>query len=77
DMVFADGRQSVTVYPRARLPDGFCAAGPLLLTDSNSTLIVEPGWVCKMIASGALVLEKMPDTVQKQALLSVPLSDMA
>ncbi|WP_369857077.1 hydantoinase B/oxoprolinase family protein [Candidatus Thalassolituus haligoni] len=72
EMVFPAGRQSVKVYSRESLPSGFCAVGPLLFTDSNSTLVVEPGWTCTVIASGALVLEKVREVVQEKMLESQP-----
>lgn len=48
----------VAVYDRAKLPSGFTATGPLLLTDKNSTHIIEPGWRCNVLSSGALLLKK-------------------
>ena len=57
--LYAQGRwHEVDVYDRAELPEGFIATGPLLLTDQNSTHVIEPGWQLNVLASGALVLER-------------------
>lgn len=56
--LFVSGQwQSVPVYDRAGLPAGFAATGPMLLTDQNSTHVVEPGWSLTVLPSGALLLE--------------------
>ncbi|MEK9712650.1 MAG: hydantoinase B/oxoprolinase family protein [Thalassolituus sp.] len=46
----------VDVYDRASLPAGFSRLGPLLLTDNNSTHLIEPGWSLRVLDSGALLL---------------------
>lgn len=57
--IFMQGRwQSVAVYSRDHLPRAFSMAGPLLLTEPNSTIVVEPGWHCCLLESGALLLER-------------------
>jgi 5-oxoprolinase (ATP-hydrolysing) len=47
---------SVPVLARTQLAAGFIASGPLLLTDANSTIVVEPGWQLEVLTSGALLL---------------------
>src|SRR5690606_27779982 len=54
--------QSVAVWQREQLAAGFSATGPLLLTDANSTIVVDAGWQLKVLNSGALLL-----TDQRQA----------
>ena len=45
--------------------------GPLLLTDKNSTHIVEPGWRCQVLRSGALLLVKEKTSVLSPQVNSV------
>ncbi|WP_430460042.1 hydantoinase B/oxoprolinase family protein [Thalassolituus sp. LLYu03] len=56
DMVFDGVHQRVSVFERTALALGFKAMGPLLLTDANSTIVVEPGWQLEVLSSGALLL---------------------
>ncbi|QQD23486.1 5-oxoprolinase [Venatoribacter cucullus] len=54
--------QPVAVWQREQLAAGFSATGPLLLTDANSTIVVDAGWQLQVLNSGALLL-----TDQRQA----------
>ena len=47
---------SVPVYRREQLPKKIDIVGPALIAESNSTIVIEPNWVGKVIDSGALVL---------------------
>lgn len=62
-MCFHGESITVPVYDRAVLPRGFTAVGPLLLTDKNSTHVIEPGWHCNVLSSGALLLEKQQEQI--------------
>lgn len=46
----------VPVYRREQLPKNIEIKGPALIAESNSTIVIEPNWVGKVIESGALVL---------------------
>jgi len=46
----------VPVYRREQLPKNTEIKGPALIAENNSTIVIEPNWVGKVIASGALVL---------------------
>jgi 5-oxoprolinase (ATP-hydrolysing) len=63
------------VYSRDNLPRAFSMAGPLLLTEPNSTIVVEPGWHCCLLESGALLLERTEQT--SDPALAVPSSSVA
>lgn len=58
DMYLQGQWQTVAVLSRDHLESGFSAHGPLLITEQTSTIVVEPGWSCRLLDSGALVLEK-------------------
>ena len=58
---------NVPVYRREQLPQGVDIKGPALISENNSTIVIEPNWVGSIIASGALVLSYEPQTAgQKQ-----------
>ena len=44
------------VYRREQLPKNSEIKGPALIAENNSTIVIEPSWVGKVIESGALVL---------------------
>ncbi|MEH6450970.1 MAG: hydantoinase B/oxoprolinase family protein [Oleispira sp.] len=46
----------VPVYRREHLPKNTEIKGPALIAENNSTIVIEPSWVGKVIESGALVL---------------------
>ena len=60
-------KQPVAVWQREQLAAGFSADGPLLLTDANSTIVVDAGWQLKVLNSGALLL-----TDQRQVTAFLP-----
>ncbi|MBM95862.1 MAG: 5-oxoprolinase [Oceanospirillaceae bacterium] len=51
--------QRVPVLVREHLQPGFCCDGPVLITEPTSTIVVEPGWRCRLLGSDALVLEQI------------------
>ncbi|TXI83187.1 MULTISPECIES: hydantoinase/oxoprolinase family protein [unclassified Cupriavidus] len=52
----SDGYVLTPVFERAALPVGFTAAGPLLIEDTGSTLVVGPRGQVEQLASGNLVI---------------------
>ncbi|CUS40586.1 5-oxoprolinase [hydrothermal vent metagenome] len=48
----------VPIVATSDLPNGYEASGPMLLTDANSTIMVEQGWQLRVLNSGALLIEK-------------------
>jgi len=46
----------VHVYRREQLPKNTEIKGPALIAENNSTIVIEPNWVGKVIESGALIL---------------------
>jgi len=51
----------VPVYRREQLPQNTEIKGPALIAENNSTIVIEPNWVGKVIESGALVLTYQTD----------------
>jgi len=51
----------VPVYRREQLPQNTEIKGPALIAENNSTIVIEPNWVGKVIESGALVLTHQSD----------------
>ena len=47
---------SVPVYRREQLPKNIDIVGPALIAENNSTIVIEPNWVGRVIESGALIL---------------------
>lgn len=58
EMYLSGDWHSVPVLQRENLANDFQADGPLLIAESNSTIIVEPDWSCRRITSGALILTR-------------------
>lgn len=57
---------NVPVYRREQLPQNIDIKGPALIAENNSTIVIEPNWVGKVIASGALVLSFEPQAVSQK-----------
>ncbi len=55
----------VPVYRREQLPKHTEIKGPALIAENNSTIVIEPNWVGKVVASGALILNYQPQTKAK------------
>ena len=47
---------TVPVYRREQLPKNIDIVGPALIAENNSTIVIEPNWVGRVIESGALIL---------------------
>ena len=61
--LFMQGQwQGADVYARTGLTAGQILQGPLLITDNNSTIVVEPDWQLTVLPSLALLLEKLETT---------------
>ena len=56
---FADGSYATTVYDRERLPPGEVVAGPAVLEQDESTVVVPPAWEATVRVDGTLVLTEV------------------
>ncbi len=67
--LFAAGRwQTVPLYLREDLRAGQVLAGPALVIEPTSTLVIDPGWQGTVTERGELVLERVVPLPQRQAL---------
>ncbi|HVU66589.1 MAG TPA: hydantoinase B/oxoprolinase family protein, partial [Ktedonobacteraceae bacterium] len=64
-MVFATGTCPVRVYDREQLRHGNRLAGPALLVQMDSTILLPPGWTCAVDAWGNLHAEWQEHTEEK------------
>lgn len=53
-----EGRADTPIYDRAALGAGCVFTGPAILTQLDTTSIIEPGWTAMVHSSGALLLTK-------------------
>ena len=58
-MYLAGERHEVPVHSRQGLAAGAVLAGPVLLIDPVSTVVVEPGWQARVLPEGTLLLERI------------------
>ncbi|VTU37602.1 Acetophenone carboxylase gamma subunit [Variovorax sp. PBS-H4] len=58
DIVFAGETRSAIFMPRAALAPGQSIAGPAVLEENTSTVVVPPTWTATCLPSGDLMLEK-------------------
>ncbi|WP_294265953.1 hydantoinase B/oxoprolinase family protein [uncultured Sphingomonas sp.] len=58
DMYLAGAAHAVPVYRREALAVGQALAGPVLILDPVSTVVVEPGWTATVLSEGTLHLER-------------------
>jgi N-methylhydantoinase A len=56
---FADGSYRTTIYDRERLPPGETVAGPAVLEQDESTVVVPPAWEAVVEPDGSLVLTEV------------------
>ncbi|HJN31607.1 MAG TPA: hydantoinase B/oxoprolinase family protein, partial [Candidatus Poseidoniia archaeon] len=49
---------STPIYSRDSLPEGFELAGPAMITDLNSTLVVEPGFTASVNGLGHIIIDQ-------------------
>ncbi len=54
----ASGYETALVYDRAALAVGAMLAGPAILEQPDTTILVPRGWQCRAVAAGALFLER-------------------
>ncbi len=65
--IYLAGRwQTVPTYERLQLHPGTSLAGPALITEANSTTIVEPGWTLTVNDARQLLLERTTELQPKQ-----------
>ncbi len=57
EVVFAEGSMDTTLYDRDRLQTGNRIAGPALLLQLDTTIVVPPGWAGEVDPYGNLLLE--------------------
>ena len=57
---FADRWQEVPVHSRDELRPDESIAGPALIADPHSTVVLEPHWNCERLAGGELLLARSP-----------------
>lgn len=65
-MYLAGQWQTVPVRVREQLAADFQADGPLLITEATSTIVIEPGWSCRLLESGALVVYRQAASIEEQ-----------
>ena len=57
-MVWFDGRETETpIYNREELPAGTRIAGPAIVADQHSTIVIEPDWQAEVLSGGELLLQ--------------------
>src|SRR5262249_22608005 len=56
DVYVADVWQRAAVYRREQLSPGLLVAGPALVLETTSTVLVEPGWRMELTAGGDVLL---------------------
>lgn len=61
---FDNGWQTVPVYHRQNLNAGAFLAGPALVFEQHSTLVVAPGWRVHIDAAGSIILKKLAREVE-------------
>ena len=49
---------STSIYSRDSLPEGFELAGPAMITDLNSTIVIEPGFTAGINGFGHIVIDQ-------------------
>ncbi|MFD6464138.1 hydantoinase B/oxoprolinase family protein, partial [Streptomyces roseolus] len=59
--------REVSLYRRAELTPGTAVPGPALLTEANSTTVLEDGWQAAVNEIGHLVLERVAATAAPEA----------
>ncbi|WP_322966277.1 hydantoinase B/oxoprolinase family protein [Sphingomonas fuzhouensis] len=58
-MYLAGEKHDVPVHARQELAADAVLAGPVLIIDPVSTVVVEPGWQARVLAEGTLLLERV------------------
>ena len=58
EVVFKDGPAPTALYDRERLQTGHCIAGPALLLQLDTTIVIPPGWAGSVDPWGNVLLER-------------------
>ena len=66
--IMAGEQQAVDVYRRDELPPGEHVAGPAIVIEDNSTIVIEPGWQATYTQHRDLVLERTVALPQRVAI---------
>jgi 5-oxoprolinase (ATP-hydrolysing) len=70
--VFTQGMSRATaVHLREKLAPGATMAGPALIIEPTSTIVIEPGWAGRVTAQGAVVLERIEPLRRRAAGMAV------
>jgi 5-oxoprolinase (ATP-hydrolysing) len=69
----ADRWQEIPVHARESLRE--CIAGPALVIDPHSTVVVEPGWHCKPLPGGELLLARAGEPARAQVSSAANVAD--
>ncbi len=65
--LFADGRpHDAPIFARENLQPGDRIAGPALIAEPNSTIVIDPHWQAAYTESGNLILTRQTATTQKK-----------
>src|SRR5690606_20187256 len=57
--LYADGWHDARLYQRESLAVDQVVEGPAIITEANSTTVVDPGWRARCIEQGHLVVERV------------------
>lgn len=66
-----DAWQETPIYPRQNLQAGDLISGPALITEPNSTNVIEPGWQAQLTAREHLILKRVKPLETKTVITEV------
>ena len=58
EVYFNNQSASTPIYSRDSLPEGFELAGPAMITDLNSTIVIEPGFTAGINGVGHIIINQ-------------------
>lgn len=61
-VTFGEQTQQTPVYQREHLGPDHHLSGPAMIIETNSTIIIEPGWTADILPRGELLLKRKTDT---------------
>ena len=64
-MIVGDGARSVPLYTREMLVSGATIDGPAIITEETSTIVVDSGWLARVLPGGEILLERVTDLVSR------------
>lgn len=67
EAVFLGERTRTAVHARANLQCGACISGPAIISEANSTLVIEPGWQARVSEQDDLLLERVERRAHRNA----------